>query len=104
MNCLLIYDIPDDRRRTKIADACLDYGLDRIQYSAFTGDISRNLQEELFQKVVRLLGKKPGNIQLIPVCGKDWGERMVHSAVAQKDGEQKEKQANGTRAVYVAGD
>jgi CRISPR-associated endonuclease Cas2 len=27
MRCLLIYDIPDDRVRQKIADACLDYGL-----------------------------------------------------------------------------
>ncbi|RMF86962.1 MAG: CRISPR-associated endonuclease Cas2, partial [Nitrospinota bacterium] len=28
MKCLLIYDIPDDRIRTKIADFCLDYGLE----------------------------------------------------------------------------
>jgi CRISPR-associated protein Cas2 len=78
MRCLLIYDIPDDRKRTKIADACLDYGLDRIQYSAFTGDISRNHQEELFQKVCRILGKKPGNIRLIPVCLTDWQNCLVH--------------------------
>ena len=84
MNCLLIYDIPDDRRRTKIADVCLDYGLDRIQYSAFSGDISRNLQEELFLKVVKLLGKKTGNIQLIPVCSKDWSHRLVHSANSER--------------------
>ena len=34
---ILIYDIPDDRLRSKVADACLEYGLDRIQYSAFLG-------------------------------------------------------------------
>ena len=51
MNCLLLYDVTDDRKRAKIADACLDYGLDRIQYSAFTGDLTRNLQEELFVKL-----------------------------------------------------
>ncbi|MCP4420369.1 MAG: CRISPR-associated endonuclease Cas2 [Chloroflexi bacterium] len=78
MYCLLIYDIVDDRIRTKIADACLDYGLDRTQYSAFLGDISRNYQEELFQKVCDLLGKEAGNIQLIPVCGKDWQNRLMH--------------------------
>jgi CRISPR-associated protein Cas2 len=77
MNCLLIYDIPNDRARTKIADACLDYGLDRVQFSAFAGDISRNLQEELFKKVTKLLGKRPGNIQLIPICETDWGQRRV---------------------------
>jgi CRISPR-associated protein Cas2 len=78
MRCLLIYDIPDDRKRTKIADACLDYGLDRIQYSAFTGDISRNHQEELFQKVRRILGKKPGNIRLYPICLTDWQNSLIH--------------------------
>jgi len=80
MRCLLIYDIPDDRVRTKVADACLDYGLDRLQFSAFFGDISRNYQEELFQKVTDLLGKKPGNIQLIPICETDWRQRLAHVA------------------------
>ncbi|MCI0575417.1 MAG: CRISPR-associated endonuclease Cas2 [Chloroflexi bacterium] len=78
MYCLLIYDIPDDGKRTKIADACLDYGLDRIQYSAFCGDISRNHQEELFLKVKKILGKKPGNLQLISLCAADWERRLVH--------------------------
>lgn len=78
MNCLLIYDIPDDRARSKIADACLDYGLDRLQFSAFQGDISRNYQEELFQKVTTLLGSKPGNIQLIGICETDWSRRLQH--------------------------
>lgn len=77
MNCLLIYDIQDDRVRTKVADVCLDYGLDRLQYSAFHGDISRNLQNELFKKVKMLLGKRPGNIQLIAICETDWDGRLI---------------------------
>ncbi|MFQ5433970.1 MAG: CRISPR-associated endonuclease Cas2 [Anaerolineae bacterium] len=79
MNCILIYDISDDQKRTKIADACLDYGLDRIQYSAFAGNISRNHQEELFLKIKMLLGKKPGKIQLIPICDKDWHNQLAHA-------------------------
>lgn len=72
MRCLLLYDIVSDRIRTKIADTCLDYGLDRTQYSVFTGDISRNLQEELFLKVTDLLGDADGHIMLVPICQKDW--------------------------------
>lgn len=72
MRCLLLYDIPSDRIRTKVADACLDYGLDRVQYSVFTGDISRNMQEELFLKVTDLLGDEDGHIMLVPICQKDW--------------------------------
>lgn len=79
MHCLIIYDIPDDRARTKIADACLDYGLDRVQYSAFHGDISPNYQAMLFYRLTDLLGRRPGNIQLIPICETDWGKRREHN-------------------------
>ena len=87
MHCLLIYDIPNDRIRTKVADACLDYGLDRVQYSAFSGDISRNYQAELFQKLTDLLGKEAGNVQLIPICAKDWGGRRVYAVNGVMDAE-----------------
>ena len=76
-NLLLVYDIPDDRKRGKIANACLDYGLDRIQFSAFSGWLLPTQREELFLKVKKILGKKPGNIQLFPVCAEDWGKRKV---------------------------
>lgn len=76
-NTLLVYDIPDDRKRTKIADACLDYGLDRIQFSAFLGWLLPTQQEELFLKVKKILGKKHGNIQMFPVCVDDWKKRKV---------------------------
>lgn len=84
MHCLLIYDIPDDRIRTKIADVCLDYGLDRIQFSAFSGNISRNHQEELFLKVTNLLAKKAGKVQIVPVCGKDWVNRLVYEVNGER--------------------
>lgn len=77
MRCLLVYDIPDDRRRGKIADACLDYGLDRIQYSAFFGNLQATHQEELMLKIKKILGKKAGNVQLFSVCEDDWRKRRV---------------------------
>ncbi len=76
-NLLLVYDISDDGKRAKIADACLDYGLDRIQYSAFTGRLLPTQQEELMLKVKRILGKKQGNIQLFPICADDWAKRKL---------------------------
>lgn len=77
MQCVVVYDIPDDGKRGKIADVCLDYGLDRIQFSAFLGDLAPTHQEELMLKVQSVLGKKPGNIQLFPICEKDWGARRM---------------------------
>ena len=76
MHCLVIYDITDDAKRTRVADVCLDYGLDRIQYSAFVGRLSATHQDELMLKLKKTLGRKPGNIQLFPLCSKDWRERQ----------------------------
>lgn len=73
---LLIYDIPDDSVRAKVADICLDYGLDRVQYSAFIGQLSKTHQEELMLKCRKRLGRRPGKIHLIPVCERDWSERL----------------------------
>jgi CRISPR-associated protein Cas2 len=74
---LVIYDIPDDKLRAKVADICLDYGLDRIQYSAFLGEMNHNRREELLQKIRRQIGKKEANVQLFPICDKDVRLRKV---------------------------
>ncbi|MBZ0275859.1 MAG: CRISPR-associated endonuclease Cas2 [Anaerolineae bacterium] len=76
MYLLLLYDITSDRIRPKVANACEDYGLDRIQYSAFYGSLSRNHQEELMLRITDLLGKTPGRVQLIPVAQDDWDKRI----------------------------
>jgi len=71
MQTLVIFDIPDDKIRNRIGNACKDYGLDRIQYSAFLGDINHNRRDELRQRLRRTLGKEAGNIQIYPLCEKD---------------------------------
>ena len=82
MQFLIIYDISDDRARQKIADACLDYGLMRLQYSAFLGDLSRAHQRALFGEIRDRLGRKPGNIQLFPLDERAWAGRR---SIAQED-------------------
>ena len=71
MKCLLIYDIPDDKLRAKVADICLDYGLQRIQYSSFLGEMSHNRRGEILQKLRRQVAKTQANIQLFAICEKD---------------------------------
>lgn len=77
MRCLLIYDIPDDRARQRIADACLDYGLERVQYSAFSGDLSRTHQRALFTEIRQRLGRRAGNVQFFPLDEPSWQGRRV---------------------------
>jgi CRISPR-associated protein Cas2 len=75
MQCLLIYDIPHDGARKKVADACLDYGLQRIQYSAFCGELSRTHQRELFRVIELRVQGKEANIQLFPLNEQSWNGR-----------------------------
>lgn len=71
MITLVIYDIPDDRTRNRLAEVCKDYGLERIQYSAFRGNLNHNRRQELIQRLRRTLGEQEGNVQVWPVCDKD---------------------------------
>jgi CRISPR-associated protein Cas2 len=77
MRCLLIYDISHDGIRAKVADACLDYGLERVQYSAFMGELSWIHQKELLLQIKRRIGKHDANIQLFPLDEKSWTSRRV---------------------------
>ena len=77
MKVLVIYDIVHDGTRTKVADLCLDYGLDRVQYSSFEGRLKRTHQEELMLKIKKKLGKRAGDVRLIPICDKDWSSRLT---------------------------
>jgi CRISPR-associated protein Cas2 len=72
LRCLVVYDIVEDRVRARVAAACLDYGLKRIQYSAFLGDLSRNRQDELLLRARRELGQTDGHVALFPLCEPDF--------------------------------
>jgi len=57
MPYVVIYDITRDSLRNKVANKLKDYGLNRIQYSAFVGDLrARNLRS-LVIDLKKLLGK-----------------------------------------------
>lgn len=90
----MIYDIPSTKVRSKVSEACLDYGLERIQWSAFLGDIDHNRREELEARLKKTLGRRAGNIQVIPVCEKDLGLRViieVRREEAREDEERRRK-------------
>lgn len=67
----VIYDIVDDGIRNRVSEVCKDYGLGRIQFSAFSGFLNRNRREELHLKLEKALGTAPGKILIQPVCERD---------------------------------
>lgn len=83
---LVIYDISDDKTRTKVSGTCLDFGLERIQYSAFQGLLSRNRRQELALKLTDELRLRGGRISLIPICQADLPQRIDLDVAPAADG------------------
>ncbi len=76
MITLVIYDISDDRIRLRVANTCKRFGLNRIQKSAFLGEISSSRRKELIKKLKRIL-KGEGNIQVFVICKPDFSLREI---------------------------
>jgi len=67
VSVLVMYDIENDRVRTRLANACLDYGLDRVQFSAFLGKINRNRRQELTLRIQAEIGDERARVRVIPI-------------------------------------
>jgi len=65
---LVIYDITDDNLRALVAETLKDYGLQRIQYSAFIGHLRRDKLNSLIVDLKNLIKDLVENVQLFPVC------------------------------------
>ena len=53
----VIYDISDDRTRTKFAKACQNRGLYRVQRSCFVGSVPSNRVDELAQQAEEMIAE-----------------------------------------------
>lgn len=85
LRTLVIYDIESDRLRLKISETCLDYGLNRIQYSAFLGTLNKNKREELFLRLSSILDESPGKIMLQPICSSDVKQVLLKENESSKE-------------------
>lgn len=96
---LVLYDISDDRLRAKVADACLDYGLERVQYSAFVGELGRAHQRELEVRMRELVGRHSANIRLIPLDVVTWRrQRIIRREGAGGSAEERSDELSGVAA------
>ncbi len=77
VSLVVIYDIENDRLRTRTSEICLDYGLQRIQFSAFFGKLNRNRREELALRLRREIGDESARMRIIPVCEDDLKDAWV---------------------------
>ncbi len=77
MMTLVIYDISDDKTRGKVASTCKRFGLNRIQKSAFLGEITSSRRKEMIEVLRRLIRGENGNIQVFVICKPDLTLRTI---------------------------
>jgi len=89
---VIIYDITDDNLRTLVAESLKDYGLTRIQYSAFIGSLRRDKLNSLIVDLKNLIKEEIENVQIYPLCDTCFkGRREVGKPKKYELNEEKEK-------------
>lgn len=64
---IISYDIPDDKRRQKIAKILLNFG-DRVQYSVFEAILGDELFKKMFSSLTRVIRSEEDSIRIYQLC------------------------------------
>lgn len=67
MICWVMYDIKNDRARTRIAKACEQAGLHRVQYSVFLGTIDANDKDSLCLQIEDIMNTDQDSVYIFPM-------------------------------------
>lgn len=79
----VIYDISENKVRTKISSKCKNYGLQRIQKSAFVGELTANRAEMLALEFSETIGTKDC-IFIFPSCKSCFQSKLIVGSFDQE--------------------
>lgn len=77
MICWVIYDIQNDRARTKVAKCCLQAGLYRVQLSVFLGEIDDNRKDELQLQIEELINPAQDKAYIFPMSRQELRQTVL---------------------------
>lgn len=63
----VMYDIENDKARTKVAKYCKQAGLYRVQYSVFLGTVNANEKDELQLKMEAVINEEKDKVYIFPM-------------------------------------
>lgn len=61
------YDIPDTKRRTKLAKALEDFG-DRVQYSVFECILDGDLLDKMVARISKIVLEEDDSVRIYALC------------------------------------
>ena len=73
----VFYDISSDKSRTKIAKTCKEYGLVRVQYSVFFGNLPNSCIDEIAEFSKDLIEPKTDGVFILPISEDDYKKKRI---------------------------
>lgn len=74
----VLYDISKNKIRSKVANTCKDYGLERVQKSAFLGSLTKNKAEMLAIAAEKLIEKeKMDKVFIVPAGKEEYAKKII---------------------------
>ena len=87
----VMYDIEDDKVRTKVAKLCKQAGLYRVQFSVFLGSIDANQKDTLELQITAQIDEEKDSVYIFPMSknelqatvllGKAFDKKMITDEV-----------------------
>lgn len=78
---LVVYDIPDDKRRTKLHKRLLDFG-SPVQYSVFECEVDKAGLAKMQKAILHIIRKRTDNVRIYYLCGTCKGKTWASNGEA----------------------
>ena len=73
----IVYDISEDKIRSKVAKKCKKFGLYRVQKSVFLGKLESSRFDELGEECLEMIDEDTDSVYLFPICQEDFRKVRV---------------------------
>lgn len=73
----VLYDIENDKARTKVAKVCKQAGLYRVQFSVFLGKLDKSRKDTLQLQIEELINEESDSVYIFPMSKNELQETVL---------------------------
>lgn len=77
MICWVMYDIRDNKARSRVAKACEQMGMNRVQYSVFLGTLETSEKDSLQILIEDYINKEKDSVYIFPMSKDELRETVL---------------------------
>ena len=80
-----IYDITDDRNRSRLIKIAQKHGLYRVQKSVFLGNIEKDEIDQIIKESKKVIDLREDSVYIFPVCETDYKKATLLGLSFEED-------------------